>query len=119
MKKSKIIQLVLLGNLVINTPFIIGIIHYFSHFSTINHSKYLVYFTIVGFLYWSYLIPKYRFYSIQKITNKKEYFYWKTMSINTLLLWPDNFLFTKLEFWNDEMFFEYSTKRDAILKMEF
>jgi|GEM_PF-2974113 len=112
MKKNKIYQSVLIGNLVINLPilsFFAYAIFFVEHPQERIHDLLLI--AIVGSFYWSALVPWYRRFSIKRINSKKEYFFWKKLSIFTLLLWPDNFVFTKFEFWSDKEYHKYKMKK--------
>lgn len=104
----------MLGVLLILLPFVIGLLLY--KFSVIGPYPLVLQLTFIaiGFLYWSILAPWYKFYAIKKIKNKKEYFLWKRLSVNLLLIWPDNFIGNKYELWNDKNLNLYNLKRKEI-----
>lgn len=65
---------------------------------------------IIGYLYWPFMAPWYRMYSIEKLENKEKYYLWKKLSTNYMILWPDNFIWTKYELWNDKRYNNYKSK---------
>lgn len=110
MNKKEVYKIVLVGGVVILTPFILALI-YFLYFSTgavplIAKLSLL----IVGYFYWAFMAPWYKTYAIDKLNTKEEFFLWKRLSVNFLLLWPDNFVGTKYEIWNDEKYAYYKSK---------
>lgn len=113
MKKNKIFKIVFIGNLAINLPFILGIIYFFI-FNNSSISFLVALFTL-GYFYWSYMAAWYRAYSINRLNSKQEFFYWKKLSINSLLLWPENFILTKTEFWVDQSFEDYQQKKKELI----
>lgn len=110
MKKNKIFKIVLIGNLTINLPFILSIIFLFTFVSENNYTPFLIGLFTLGYFYWSYMAPWYRKYSIKELKSKQEFFYWKKLSVGSLLLWPENFILTKTEFWVDQSFEDYQQK---------
>ncbi len=108
----KVLKLITFGHIVLSIPFIAGIFTYYKY--SLGY-EYLMIFFIIGFLYWSLVAPAYKSFCIKKISNKSDYFKWKRLSVKTLLFWPDNFLLTKLEFWDEEKFLEYSKKINNIV----
>ena len=115
MKKSKVIQIVFIGNIVLNLPFVLSIIYLFSFVTPNNKIPFLIGLFILGAFYWSYMAAWYRSYSIKKMNTKKEFFYWKKLSVYSLLLWPDNFILTRTEFWNDESYQSYMKTKNELI----
>ncbi len=115
MNKFKIIKLVLFGNIIISLPIIL-IAFYLNFYVSIENRLYYLFITlIISIFYWSYMVALYKSFSIKRVLNKAEYFYWKKLSINTLLFWPDNFLLTKLEYWDEEKYIEYKNRKSLLL----
>ncbi|MBA3987225.1 MAG: hypothetical protein H0X63_11790 [Flavobacteriales bacterium] len=110
MEKIKIYKIACIGNLAINLPFFLSIIYLFNYVDVNNKIPFLIGLFILGFFYWSYMATWYRKFSINRLKNKNEFFYWKKLSVYTLLLWPENFILTKTEFWEDESFQIYQKK---------
>jgi hypothetical protein len=109
----KIYKLIVYGHILLSVPFIILLaVFYINPTFT---SDFLIIFTFVGFLFWSGATPIYKSYCIKKINNQSEYFMWKRICTNTLLFWPNNFLFNQLEFWNEKRLIEYNSKVKSIL----
>ncbi len=108
----KVLKLITFGHIVLSAPFIAGIFAYYKY--SLGY-EYLMIFFIIGFLYWSLVTPAYKSFCLKKISNKSDYFKWKKLSINTLLFWPDNFLLTQLEFWDEGKYLEYCRKRNILV----
>lgn len=102
MRKKKIVSTLIVGNLLMHLPFIISIVAIYFYASAINRIAFLVGLFIIGFAYWSYMSVWFKKYSIKRLASQNEFEYWKRMSINTLLIWPDNFFLTSTEAWKDE-----------------
>lgn len=102
MQTTHILKTVLVGNLVMNTPFILAIAYVLFFRSLVDQIGTLFLILALGAIYWSFMSSWYRRYSIEKLDSKKEFMLWKKWSVNSLLLWPDNFILNKMEFWNDE-----------------
>ncbi len=100
----KVLKLITFGHILLSVPFIAGIFTYYKY--SLGY-EYLMIFLSVGFLYWSVVTPFYKNFCIKRINNRADYFKWKKQSIRTLLFWPDNFLLTSLEFWDEERYLEY------------
>ncbi|WP_194851855.1 hypothetical protein [Nonlabens antarcticus] len=113
MRIMKIVKIVLLGNLVMNTPFILSFI-YINNYSHSNYMVSLAAMFVIGYLYWSMMAPWYRKYSIVKLKSKNEFFLWKKLSVYSLLLWPDNFILNKTELWDDENYDTYQKKLTSL-----
>ncbi len=118
MKSIKIFKLVLLGFLILNIPIIVGFLFCYYYVDANNQIYFLLLLSIVGFFYWSFAASWYRLHSINNISTPNEYFLWKKLTINFALLWPDNFLLTKFEFWDDSNHFKYINKLNKILNNE-
>lgn len=115
MEKYKLKKLVIIGNIIINFPLVLITIYIYFKINELK-SLYNIYLMIILYImYWSLMVPHYKYICIKKILNKEEYFYWKKLSINSFILCPDNFLFTKIEFWNDKKFIEYNKIINKIL----
>lgn len=106
---TKILKIVLLGNVILHTPFIIAIIISFNFINELYKIKFLLVSIFLGFIYWSIFTPFYKIYSIKKLKNVQEYEKWKKLSINTLLFWSDKNFFTKFEKWNSEKLNNYKS----------
>ncbi len=117
MNKVKIFKIVLIGNLFISLPFIVFILYYYNVDFNQN-SDILFLAAIIGFFYWSFSIPIYKLYSIKKLKNKQEYFYWNQLSVNSLLFWPDNFLLTKFEFWNGAKWYDFQERKNELFLID-
>ncbi len=102
MKKKNVLNILLIGNIVINLPLILSILAAFTVVNPINKVSFLLGVFILGFAYWSLMCPWYKKYSIRRLETKKEFKYWRKMSINTFLFWPDSFFLTRTEFWKDD-----------------
>lgn len=113
MNKIKIFKLLFLGNLLLSVPFI-GVLLYFFFYDSSVSINFMILFTIVGYFYWSFVVPHYKYYSVSKLENKDEYLLWEKLSINTLLFWPENFFLTQTEFWNDEKLGEYNRQKERV-----
>lgn len=110
MNKKKIIKIILIGSIILNTPFLLGL-YYTIKFVTINKLLFFaIPFCLFMLVYWSFFIPKYKFYSINKLDNEKEYKFWYKNSINAFIICPNQSLFNKLEYWNKNSFDTYNDK---------
>lgn len=115
MQKYKLKKLVIIGNLIINFPLILIAIYIFFNINEVQNLYNLYLMILTYIIYWSFMVPHYKYICIKKILNKDEYYYWKKLSVNSFILCPDNFIFTKIEFWNDKKFMEYTQIREKIL----
>ena len=114
MDKNKLYKIVVLGFISINFPMFLGLGLVFIISEMERLLDNLILLSVLCFFYWCYISSWYRYYSIFKIKTKEEYFFWKALSINALLLWPDNFILTKLEYWNDEKFEIYKARKKEL-----
>lgn len=114
MKKRKIYKIASVGVLFLLLPFISGLLLY--KFNVIGPYPTIVKMVLIGIgaVYWSFIAPLYKSYAIRKIKTKEEYFIWKKLSVNLLLIWPDSFIGNKWEFWNDEKRYYYDLKCDEL-----
>lgn len=114
MEKRKIYIIVFIGVLFLLLPFILGLLLY--KLKVIGPYQFIIkmIFIGVGAVYWSFISPLYKSYAIKKIKSKEEYFLWKKLSVNLLLIWPDSFIGNKWEFWNDEKRYYYDLKCEEL-----
>lgn len=110
----KIYKLILIGHLILSFPIIGILILYYTlpNFST----DFLLLSIICFYIFWCGVIPYYKTFVIKRLSNKLEYYQWKSISIKTGLFWPDNFILTTLEFWNEKRFREYKVIRNELLE---
>lgn len=110
MKKNKIYKIAFIGVVFLLLPFILGLLLY--KFNVIGPYPFIIKIVWIGLgaVYWSFIAPLYKSYAIKRIKTKEEYFLWKKLSINLLLIWPDSFIGSKWEFWNDEKLYYYNLK---------
>lgn len=116
--KTKILKIVLLGNLILHTPFAISFILCQNYINELYRIKFYFIVILFGFIYWSIFTPWYKLYSINKIETLLEYKLWKKASIFTLLFWSDKNYFTKLELWKTIKFNLFNEKRKILLNNE-
>lgn len=100
MNKLKIIKIVIIGSLLINLPFIFGIIYIFINTKVKDYLFYTLILSSFMLFYWSYFAPLYKYYSIKKLENNSEFEYWFKISVRGIILCPKNSYFERLECWN-------------------
>jgi len=110
MKNLKLLKTVLAGNIVLNVPFALILFYFSKNIDVTNSPYFLAAFGFTYWIYWSFMSVWYRTYSIKQIENKTEYYQWKKISVHSLLLWPDNFILTRTELWDDKKSSEYQKK---------
>jgi hypothetical protein len=105
---KKIIKIILIGSIILNTPFLIGL-YYTIKFVSINKLLFFaIPFCLLMLVFWSIFVPKYKFYSINKLNNAEEYKLWYEYSVNAFIICPKQSLFNKLEYWNKNKLNSYN-----------
>ena len=73
--------------------------------------------TLVAWLFWSFMVPKWKLNSIKQIDSTEGYLKWNSSAIWNFLIWPDFSLLTKTEIWNKEDKLEYQELRNTLLNI--
>jgi hypothetical protein len=114
MNKLKIIKIVFLGFILLNLPFVSVIFFVFKYSEVKDFLLYTLIFISVMFFYWSYFTPLYKYYSIKKLINNKEFDYWYVLSNRGLILCPEKSFFEKFEFWDKKKLSEYKKNKKKL-----
>lgn len=74
--------------------------------------------TVVAWLFWSIMVPKWKLKSIKNLDSAESYVEWNSNAVFNGLIWPDNSWLAKTELWNKNDRLEYTSLRDSLLKVK-
>lgn len=117
MNKFKILNCIIIGNILINVPILC-----FSFFELFWPSVRVDFVNIffvfsLSLAYWCIMIPYYKLYSVKKINTKEEYLLWEKWSVITLLFWPNRYKFYRFECWSKKNLNFYKAIRRRLLEL--
>lgn len=103
---KKVNHLILIGHILLTIPFVMLLL--LVYYTNQANTTVLGIIFVLGWVYWSKITPKYKYYCINKINTKEEYYEWMHRGIDTFLFWPNNFFLTKTEYWQDKKLIHYN-----------
>jgi hypothetical protein len=108
MSKFRIIAIVLIGSIMLNTPLVLGF--YYIITETVMKDFLLNVLILSSFmlLYWSYFVPFYKYYSARKLQRQCEFDLWHKASTLALVICPKGNFFEIFECWNKYKLIKYN-----------